>query len=100
MKFKNLALALVLSAVTSSAFAFFPAHVQWFVNPTVAVARVVNVWGYPVFCQGRVFGITANGVPAHAWFRDFVPAGQFREAYLYTNGYNPFINAHSEVFCQ
>ena len=99
MKLKSCFLALVFSLLSFSATAQSIAHVEWFLHPTVAVARVVNVWGWPVHCQGRVFGVTASGMPSVAWFNDIIPAGQFREAVVHTIPYNPFIDGRSDILC-
>ncbi|WPU64656.1 hypothetical protein [Peredibacter starrii] len=98
MKLKVLVVAAALS-LSTGAFAQAFANAQMFVNPTVAIARIYNVWGRPVLCEGRVIGLTAQ-FPIFANFRDVIPAGQYREAYVYTNAYNPFINASSEIYCQ
>ncbi|MFP5385191.1 MAG: hypothetical protein ACLGHN_03885 [Bacteriovoracia bacterium] len=100
MKLKALFIALVLTVLSAPAFAQWNANAQMFVTPNAAVARVVNVWGRPVHCTGQVFGLTASGIWFQASFGDIVPAGQYREAVVYTNAMiNPFVNGKSNIWC-
>lgn len=100
MKLKTLFIALVLTVLSSPAFAQWNANAQMFINSNVVVARVTNVWGRPVHCTGQVFGLTSRGYWAQVNFNDIVPAGQWREAGVSTNPYmDPFVNGRSNIWC-
>ena len=100
MKLKALLVASLLMMATS-------AFAQWFIQPEIyvtphaTVARIHNVWGRPVFCQGDVYGLTMRGLWLRGWFSDIVPMGQFREAVVVTNGFDPFLPGHarSNLWC-
>lgn len=100
MKMKTIVFLGILSVMSSSALAQFFANAQIRIHPTIITATVHNFWGRPVVCSGKVEGITFNGIPVTSWFNNIIPAGQFRNAYVYTNSYNPFINATSNIFCR
>ena len=100
MKLKALFVGLVLTVLSSSAFAQWNANAQMFVRSDVVIARVANIWGRPVHCTGQVFGMTGRGVWLSVNFNDIVPAGQYREAYVNTNPMiDPFINGRSNIWC-
>lgn len=99
MKLKALVIA-SLMALTTSAFAQWFIQPQMFVTPNAVVARIVNVWGRPVICQGEVHGLTARGFWYNSFFRDIVPAGQYREAVVVTNPYmDPFVDGRPFLWC-
>ncbi len=100
MKLKSLVFALALT-VTSSAFAQWFVQPEIYVTPEFTVARIHNFWGRPVFCQGDVASMTSSGRWFSAYFRDFVPMGQFREAYVYTNRFDPFVPGYgrAQIWC-
>lgn len=98
MKIKALLVGCFL-AMTTSAFAQWFVQPQMFVTPEVVVARIHNVWGRPVICQGEVHGLTYRGLWLRGGFRDIVPMGQFREAVVFTNRFDPFIDGRSNIWC-
>lgn len=96
---------LVLSAVifltlSTNVFAFVP-HMSFFVNREVATARVWNNSGRPFVCSGVAFGQTYNGLRLNTWFNNlYVAPGMSADAYVYSNFYDPFVNAWAQVDCQ
>lgn len=74
---------------------------SFFVNGETAVARVFNNTGRPFICEGTAFGQTYGGAVLNAWFSQiYVTPGMFADAYVYTNGRDPFINSWAQVDCQ
>jgi hypothetical protein len=100
MKLKSLVCAIALT-VTTSAFAQWFIQPEIYITPELTIARVHNVWGRPVLCQGDVVAVTASGRWLSAYFRDFVPMGQFREAYVFTNRFDPFLpsSGRANIWC-
>jgi hypothetical protein len=99
VKLKALIIASFL-IMTSSAFAQWFIQPQMIVTPDAVVARIQNIWGRPVICQGEVHGLTARGLWLRAGFTDVVPFGQFRNAVVVTNPYiDPFIDGRSNLWC-
>jgi hypothetical protein len=92
---------LVTLLVSFNTFAWFKVNAQMWVNPLNVSATVSNNFGYPIFCQGTVYGLTRNGFQAFANFApQWIPAGTYRTAFVYTNIYNPFINGSSQIYCR
>jgi hypothetical protein len=98
VKLKVLFLVVFLT-VTSSAFAQWFVQPQMFVTPDATVARVFNVWGRPVICEGEVHGLTYSGLWLRGGFRDIIPMGQYREAVVFTYRFDPFIDGRSNIWC-
>ncbi len=100
MKLKSLFVALTITVMSSSAFAqWYPvqAYVTW--NQTQASAQVANHFGWPVRCQGNVFGVTQFGVHRSAWFDQIIPAGQYRYAVVGVFPGEFFINGYANINC-
>lgn len=98
---KKLMLAFIMTlTLTTSAFAFIP-QMSFFVNREVATARVWNTTGRPFICSGVAYGQTYNGVVLNSWFNQlYVAPGMHADAFVYSNFYDPFINAWAQVDCQ
>jgi hypothetical protein len=94
VKLKSLFIASLLMLATN-AFAQWFIRPEIYVTPLVTVARIHNVWGRPVFCQGEVFGLTRQGFWPRAAMADVIPMGQFREAVVFTNSFDPFVPGYS-----
>ncbi len=93
------ALLIALSTFSFSAFAFIP-QMGFFVNGQIATTRVFNTAGAPMVCSGYAFGQTYNGVVLNSWFNQvYVAPGAFVDAYVYSNGFDPFVNAWAQVDC-
>lgn len=99
MTSKLVSLVFASALVSSAASAQVLPYVQWNLQPTVATAFVSNVWGRPLFCEGRIVGLTASRFTPFAYFRDYIPAGQYRVAVVHTNPYDVLIDARSEIYC-
>ena len=91
---------ILLFFFSHSTFAQLLPQVRLDVRTTKVSAYVSNTYGRTMLCEGRVIGLTAMNRTVSAHFRDVIPAGQFRIAYVYTNAYNPFIDARSEIVCR
>ncbi|MFA6236101.1 MAG: hypothetical protein WC635_02145 [Bacteriovorax sp.] len=98
---KLMLLAVLLSALLStSAFAFIP-QMSFYVNREVAVTRVWNTTNRPFVCSGYAIGTTYSRIQLSAWFSNlYVAPGMSADAYVYSNYYDPFVNASAEVNCQ
>lgn len=97
---KILVLAFLTMAFTTSAFAFVP-QMSFFVNREVATARVWNTSARGFVCSGVAYGQTFNGVQLNSWFNNlYVAPGAFADAYVYSNYYDPFVNAWAQVDCR
>lgn len=95
-----LLLAVFLSALSSSAFAFIP-QMSFYINREVAVTRVWNTTNRPFVCSGIAYGQTYQGVMLNAWFNNlYVAPGAYAHAYVYSNYYDPFVRTWAEVNCQ
>lgn len=99
MKTKLVSLLFASAVLSSSAFAQVLPYVHWNLQPTVATAFVSNPWGRTLFCEGRIVGLTASRFTPFAYFRDYVPAGQYRIAVIHSNPYDVLIDARSEIRC-
>lgn len=97
-----LLVAILFCAVNAHAFyGWFPANARVVVTPVQAQAVFVNNLAYPVICRGQVFASTYNGLVANSWVNDVVVyPGITAYAYVYTNPYNPFVNAWSQIYCR
>ncbi len=102
MRNKFFAIVFVLGFVAASiqpvkAFTV-QANVWW--NQLQAVATVHNIFPRAIICSGQAQGITANGIPLFAYMNGHViMPGQFGHINVFTNVYNPFINAFAYVNC-
>lgn len=98
---KKLMLSAVLFlSLSSSVFAFIP-QMSFFVARDVATARVFNTTGRPFVCSGNAFGRTYSGMVLNSWFNNiYVMPGMYADAYVYSNFYDPFVNAWAQVQCQ
>lgn len=95
---KKLILSFALLFSTTSNAYYLP-QVGYQITPDVVTAQIYNSTGYPLFCQGRVYGYTQTGVYLTAWFSDTVLP--FNSAYAYVYAYYPhyFVNAWSNIRC-
>ena len=99
-KMKTLTLTSLMLLSISAANAFsVNARVSW--NNYQAQAEVCNYYNQPIMCQGRAQGFTQSG---HTVYASLYPStlypGQCTYFYVYTNTYNPFINASAYANCQ
>jgi hypothetical protein len=101
MKLKALIVALVLTLTTSAFAQFFPARAQVTVLPGQVAVQVFNPFYEPIICSGQVFGQTAAGPVFSTFFaQQFLPAGDFRFAYVVANPFNPFVGGWSNIHCR
>ena len=101
MKLKVFFVVFALTLVSSAFAQFFPARVYVTVHPGQVTAEVFNPYYEPIICNGQVFGQTAGGPLFNAFFaQQFMPAGSYRYAVVYTNGFNPFVNGWSNIQCR
>lgn len=102
MKLKALALTVVLSSFTLSAWAqWFQATVQITNLPGQISAQVYNPYPQPLICNGQVFGQTYAGPVFNAFFAEqFMPAGTYRYAYVQTTSYAPFTYGWANINCR
>jgi hypothetical protein len=90
----------IFLGLTSSVLAFTP-HMGFFVNREVAISRVFNNTGRLFVCSGYAFGRTYSGFVVNSWFNQvYVNPGMYADAFVYTNYYDPFMNAWAQVDCQ
>jgi hypothetical protein len=78
----------------------FPVHanVRW--NRGLATANIQNHFGRPIICSGNAQGLTYSGVYLYSYLNNqIIYPGNFYELYVYTNNYNPFINASAFINC-
>jgi hypothetical protein len=100
MKLKSFVVACAFALMSVPALAqWFPANARMTVLPFEVRAEVVNFWGWPVRCQGQVFGRTFYGFTRTAWFDQFIPAGQWRFASVYAWPGDNFVWGHSQINC-
>ena len=100
MKKLFLAATMFLAMTSTSVFAFVP-QMSYFVNQTVATARVWNYTSQPVVCSGTAFGRTYQGVVLDSWFNQvYIAPGVYADAFVYSNVYDPFVNVWAQVDCQ
>lgn len=98
MKLKSLVMALALT-LSASAFAWFPANPRMYVLPLEARAEVTNFTGWPIRCQGYVFGRTFYGFVRQAWFDQVIFPGQFRIAVVGAFPADPFVQGWAQINC-
>lgn len=92
--------AVAALVVSAQAHAFIP-RMEFFVNREVAVTRVWNTTMRPIVCNGQAFGRTWQGVVLNSWINGLVIyPGAAAEAYVYSNFYDPMIQAWAQVDCQ
>ncbi len=88
-----------LFLVVLSAGAFIP-QMSFQVRRDVAIVRVFNQTYYPAVCSGQAFGYTYSGLMLNAWMNNMaIYPGQWVDLYVYTNYYDPFVNANASIFC-
>jgi len=100
--FKKTLIALGLfSSLSLSTFAYtFVPPMNFFVNREVATTRVFNTTGFPIVCSGQAFGATFGGVVLNAWLNNVVIyPGQWADATVYSNYYDPFARAWANISC-
>ena len=90
----------LFAAREAQAFGFFPrAHVSY--NTTFANAVVANPFHRPIICSGFVYGVTSYGHTYNAFMNNqVIYPGMHGTVYVYTNVYDPFINAYSNIQCR
>lgn len=82
-----------------SAFAW-PVHANVWWNPLQANAQVFNHFGAPIICSGRAQGFTQFGRSYFSYLNPTVIfPGNSYQLYVYTNYYDPFINASAFIDC-
>ncbi len=99
---RRLVATVLLSLVSLPAFAqYFTANPLMAVRPDVVSAQVYNPYYEPIFCEGYAFGRTSWGNVYQAAFRDVLPPGAYRFAYVRTNAWgNPFVNGWAQIYCR
>lgn len=102
MKLKALFVACLFVVLSSQAFAhWFPGQAFVSVNPGQVTAQVYNPHYEPIICTGQVFGQTYSGAVFTTYFAEqFMPAGHYRYAFVYTNPYNPFVRGWANINCR
>lgn len=100
MKLKLLLIATVMT-IASSAFAqWFPARATAVVLPLQVQVQIFNPYYEPIACRGQVIGQTSYGqIVANSFFDAFIPAGQVRFGYVFTNTFNPFVAGRADIVC-
>lgn len=92
--------ALLFLTLSTSVFAFVP-QMSFNVNGQVATTRVWNYTGQAFVCSGTAFGQTYGGVVLNSYFNQvYVAPGMYADAFVYSNYYDPFVNAWAQVNCQ
>lgn len=82
-----------------SAYNFIPA-MNFFVNRDIATSRVFNTAAFPIVCSGQAFGQTYSGVVLNMWINNMVIyPGQWADATVFSNYYDPFTRAWAHVSC-
>ncbi|MCM2350370.1 MAG: hypothetical protein NDI69_10145 [Bacteriovoracaceae bacterium] len=100
MKLKSFIVALTLTVMSSSAFAWVPFNAPVWVIPGQVKVEVANFNQYPIVCKGRALGTLANGQVLQAeFFEQVIYPGQYRYAFVYSN-YVPFVNGWAEILCR
>jgi hypothetical protein len=101
MKLKSLVVAALLCMATSAFAQWFPARVYVTVLPGQVTAQVFNPYYEPIICNGQVFGQTAHGPVFNAFFAEqFMPAGDYRMAFVQTTPFSPFVNGWANIHCR
>lgn len=91
--------AIATFIISGTASAFIP-QMQFFVNRDVAVARVFNTTRQPIACSGYAYGRTYQGVVLSAYANNVVVyPGAFVDVYVYSNYYDPMVQAWAQVEC-
>ena len=74
------------------------ANVWW--NRGMVTAQVQNSFQRPIICTGRVQGVTYSGGYLYSFMNNqIIFPGNYREIYVYTNNYNPFVNGSAFINC-
>jgi hypothetical protein len=90
----------ILSLSNLFAWGYFPMNPRFQVTPFQVSAQFYNPYYEPIACSGYVYGLTTTGQTMTTFFNDpFIPAGQFRMAFVRTIPRFPFINAWAQVNC-
>jgi hypothetical protein len=92
----------LLSFMSLPAFAqYFTANPLLAVRPDVVSAQVYNPYYEPILCEGYAYGFTSWGNTFHAAFRDVLPPGSYRFAYVRTNAWNnAFVSGSAQIYCR
>ena len=89
-------LVLSLSAIANA----FWVNPQISVSQTLVRVQVVNTWGMPIFCTGEARAYTFYGQFVSGYMnRALIYPGNFSFIDVYTNQFNPFVNASANIFC-
>jgi hypothetical protein len=102
MKIRAIALASLLLAITSSAFAYYPAPARITWNPGQVLVEIYNPYR-AMACKGYIKGETSRGFIIQNWFEDyFIPAGTPRAGMVYSNfryTHDPIVHGWAEITC-
>jgi hypothetical protein len=102
VKSKFTVMLFVMALFSGSALAqYFPAQAYVTVLPGQVTVQVYNPHYEPIICNGQVFGQLATGPVLNSFFTEqFMPAGNYRFAYVHTNAFNPFVNGWANIHCR
>lgn len=102
MKLKAIVFAILTAgALNASAYPWFPAQYQVQVLPGQVSAQIFNPHFSPIICSGQVFGQTYAGpVLTSGFIEQFLHPGTNRFAFVYTNGWAPFVGGWANLNCR
>jgi hypothetical protein len=99
MKLKALLLTVFLTFASSAFAQWFPLNAAANINSNQVSVTVTNRLYPMIECQGAVFGRTQYNAIRTAWFRDLVPYGQYRFAYVNTFPGEFFVEGWNDIRC-
>lgn len=99
MKKLMLSVVIVFTLAASTAHAFIP-QMSYFVNREVAVTKVWNTTYRNITCYGQAYGRTWQGVVLNSYVNGIVIfPGQAVDVYVYSNYYDPMVQAWAQIDC-
>jgi hypothetical protein len=97
---KKLLIATLVMLSATSSFAF-TVNANVFFNRTVVTAEFQNNWNTPITCNGSAQGRTSSGNFYTSFLSPtIIYPGEFGNIYVYTNNYQPFVNARAFINCE
>ena len=98
MKVILLGAMLALSNQGSAYYQWFPYNAQVHIGSKLVSATAYNHYLRPIYCRGKVWGVSQFRESGFDWFRGPILPGESRWAYVSAWGNRYFINGWADIY--
>jgi len=92
--------AVGIMGVNAFASPYVRTKAQIYSDETSSEANIANNFNVPIYCKGKVYGITKSGHYVYADINKLIYPGEYATFHVYTNMFNPFNSVKDRIFCR